>query len=95
MMSHSSRYSMLIQWCEEDECYTVTFPELQAAGRALGPTADGLTYAEAAENGYEALGKIIDAIPVDEALPAPFTYPTTRRQAEWLLQLPTGDDLHT
>jgi predicted RNase H-like HicB family nuclease len=45
-----SRYSMLIQWSEEDQVYVVSFPE-------FGPYAKthGATYALAAKSGQEVL----------------------------------------
>lgn len=43
------RYSMLIQWSNEDHAYLVTLPEWE--GRVLGPVTHGNTYEEALEHG--------------------------------------------
>lgn len=64
----SSRYSILIQWSEEDCCYIVSLPE-------FGPYAHthGDTYEEALQNAQEVLQMLIESTP-QEALPQPQTY---------------------
>jgi predicted RNase H-like HicB family nuclease len=68
----SSRYSMLIQWSDEDQCYVVTLPEFG------GCMTHGDTYEEAARHGQEALESLIEADQAQgRALPEPalFTSP--------------------
>lgn len=49
------RYSMLIQWSEEDEAYIVTIPELP------GAMTHGATYEEAARQGQDLIESVVDA----------------------------------
>lgn len=53
--SHYERYSMLIQWSEEDEAYIVSIPELP------GAMTHGSTYEEAARQGQDLIESVIDA----------------------------------
>lgn len=63
------KYSVVIQWSEEDQCYVVSFPE-------WGPGAHthGKTYVEAAEMAQEVLELLMDG---EESLPEPdlFVFP--------------------
>ena len=69
-MSERLRYSMLIQWSDEDDAYLVTLPEW--ADRVMGPVTHGDTYEEAIKNGHEALEALIaSARKHQEALPDP------------------------
>jgi len=69
-MSERLRYSMLIQWSEDDQAYLVTLPEW--ADRVLGPVTHGDTYEEAIKHGHEALEALIaSAQKHQEALPEP------------------------
>ena len=69
-MSERSRYSMLIQWSEEDQAYLVTLPEWE--GRVFGPVTHGDTYEEAVRNGREAMAALIaSAEKHSEPLPRP------------------------
>ncbi len=52
-------YAMLIQWSNEDQAYLVRLPDWERAERVLGPVTHGDTYAEALENGLEALEALI------------------------------------
>jgi predicted RNase H-like HicB family nuclease len=64
------RYSMLVQWSDEDQAYLVTLPEW--ADRVLGPVTHGDTYEEAIQNGHEALEALIaSAQQHQEPLPEP------------------------
>jgi predicted RNase H-like HicB family nuclease len=64
------RYSMLVQWSDEDQAYLVTLPEW--ADRVLGPVTHGETYEEAIRNGHEALEALIaSAQQHQEPLPEP------------------------
>ena len=49
------RYSMIIEWSDEDEAYIVTVPELP------GCLTHGATYAEAVKHGEDAIESWIDA----------------------------------
>ena len=51
------KYSMKIEWSEEDNCYVVFLPEFT---RAMQPVSDGKTYVEAAQKGGEALESLIE-----------------------------------
>jgi predicted RNase H-like HicB family nuclease len=56
-VSEQLRYSMLIQWSDEDQAYLVTIPEWE--GRVFGPVTHGDTYEEAVRNGREAMAALI------------------------------------
>lgn len=63
-----SRYSMLIQWSDEDRVYVVSLPE-------FGPYAKthGSTYAAAVKHGQEALELLISSSETDgRPLPKPW-----------------------
>ncbi len=67
------RYSMLIQWSDEDQAFLVTLPEWK--DRVIGPVTHGDTYEEAVEHGKEALETLIaSAHKHGEPLPAPQTF---------------------
>ncbi len=69
-MSEQPRYSMLIQWSDEDQAYLVTLPDWE--GRVLGPVTHGDTYEDAVRNGREAIAALIaSAEKHGEALPQP------------------------
>jgi predicted RNase H-like HicB family nuclease len=60
------RYSMLIEWSNEDDAYIVTVPELP------GCRTHGATYAEAAKQGQDAIATWIEGALADgDPLPAP------------------------
>ena len=64
------RYSMLIQWSEEDAAFLVTLPEWD--GRVVNPVTHGDTYEEAVANGRLALQDLVSiAQERGQALPAP------------------------
>jgi predicted RNase H-like HicB family nuclease len=52
------KYTMIIQWSEEDQLYLVQFPEFP--GQKF--ITHGKTYSEAAENGQEALAGLISVL---------------------------------
>lgn len=59
------RYSMLIQWSDEDEAYIVSLPEFGPYARTHGST-----YEEAAKNGREVLELLVESCLEDgEPLP--------------------------
>jgi predicted RNase H-like HicB family nuclease len=68
----ASRYSVIIQWSEEDQVYVVTLPEWG------GSHTHGATYEEAAKNAREVLELLIEGEEQDgRELPPPhqFMYP--------------------
>ena len=70
----TARYSMLIQWSDEDQAFLVTLPEW--ADRVLGPVTHGDTYERAVRSGQEALEALIaSARKHGESLPQPRTHP--------------------
>ncbi|MBF2025340.1 MAG: type II toxin-antitoxin system HicB family antitoxin [Oscillatoriales cyanobacterium C42_A2020_001] len=52
------RYSLTIQWSEEDQLYLVTIPEFSAI--AMQPSTYGKTYEEAIANAQEAIAGYLD-----------------------------------
>jgi predicted RNase H-like HicB family nuclease len=52
------RYSLIIQWSEEDQLYLVTIPEF--ADIAMQPCTYGKTYEEAIANAQEAIAGYLD-----------------------------------
>ena len=62
------RYSMLIQWSDEDEAFLVTLPEWE--GRVFNPVTHGSTYEEACHNGRIALQDVV-ALASDQGQPLP------------------------
>ncbi len=52
------RYSVLIQWSEEDSLYLVTLPEF--AKLAMQPCSYGKTYEEAIANAQEAIAGYLE-----------------------------------
>jgi predicted RNase H-like HicB family nuclease len=62
------RYTMLIQWSDQDGAYVVSLPEWE--GRVFNPVTHGATYEEAARNGLEVLEGIV-AIANEHGWPLP------------------------
>jgi predicted RNase H-like HicB family nuclease len=72
-MNENLRYSMLIQWSDEDQAYLVILPEW--ADRVLGPVTHGDTYEEAVRHGQEAIEALVaSARKHHESLPQPRTF---------------------
>jgi antitoxin HicB len=65
-MSAKSRYSVIIQWSEEDQVYVVTLPE-------FGCHTHGESYEEAAKAASEVLEMLIEGEAEDE-LPVPHEF---------------------
>ncbi|MEM8677682.1 MAG: type II toxin-antitoxin system HicB family antitoxin [Cyanobacteria bacterium P01_G01_bin.67] len=65
-----SRYSILIQWSEEDNCYVVSIPEFIDYYQ---PVAHGDTYEEAFKNAQEVLEMMLQD---NVELPTPNFFPT-------------------
>ncbi len=77
-MNEQSRYSMLIEWSDEDQAYLVTLPEW--AGSVLMPTTHGATYNEAMLNGQQVLKILIDdARAQGKPLPQPRVFESMER----------------
>ena len=56
--ARQARYSMVIQWSDEDQAYLVTLPDWASA--VLQPVTHGDSYAEAAQNGQEVLDMLVE-----------------------------------
>lgn len=64
------RYSMFIEWSDEDQAYLVTLPEW--ADRVIMPATHGDTYSEAVKHGQEVLEMLVESAKQDgEPLPQP------------------------
>ena len=71
------KYSMLIQWSDEDQTYVLTLPEWETAGHAC--RTHGATYAEAVAKGEEMLAFLLDAAQHDgDPMPEPATLSQAR-----------------
>lgn len=68
-----SRYSILIQWSDEDQCYIVSFPEFGKYAKTHGDT-----YEEAIKNAQEVLNLLIED---NEDLPQPNVYQSFAAQS--------------
>lgn len=67
------RYSILIEWSDEDQAYLVTLPEW--ADRVMMPATHGSTYSEAVKNGQEVLELLVSSAAQNgEPLPSPKTH---------------------
>jgi predicted RNase H-like HicB family nuclease len=67
-----SRYSMVVQWSDEDNLFLVTIPEF--AERVMMPCTHGKTREEAIHNGEEVIEMYLEAWESDgESIPAPKT----------------------
>jgi predicted RNase H-like HicB family nuclease len=72
-MIEQPRYSMTIQWSQEDDHYIVSFPEWEAAGHIAHT--HGATYEEAVAQGREALELLVEsARQVGAVIPVPRTF---------------------
>lgn len=62
----TAKYRMLIEWSESDQVFVVTLPEFPCN------RTHGATYGEAAKNGEEVLGLLIETFEVEgRPLPSP------------------------
>lgn len=69
----STRYSIVIEWSDEDQAYIVLLPEWEE--RVYQPVADGAIYQEAARKGQTVLDTLIEqAQQHGEPLPDPRVY---------------------
>jgi antitoxin HicB len=71
------RYTILIQWSDEDQCYVVSLPEWGEFCHTHGET-----YEEAFQNAQEVLELLVEsAIAEGELLPEPQTFGKTLQAA--------------
>ena len=69
-MNERLRYSILVQWSDEDQAYLVTLPEW--ADRVFNPVTNGTTYEEAVKHGHEALAALVESAQLrSDPLPEP------------------------
>lgn len=67
-----SRYSMIIQWSDEDQLFLVTIPEF--SDRVVMPCTHGKTRLEAIHNGEEVMEMYLEAWQAEgESIPEPRT----------------------
>ncbi|MEH2081852.1 MAG: type II toxin-antitoxin system HicB family antitoxin [Nostoc sp.] len=65
------KYTIVIQWSEEDDCYVVLLPDFT---NIMQPCTHGETYEEALKNAQEVLEMLIETyLADDEPLPEPKT----------------------
>jgi len=65
------KYTIVIQWSEEDQCYVVLLPEFTDI---MQPCTHGETYEDALKNAQEVLEMLIESSLADgETLPEPKT----------------------
>ncbi len=65
------KYTILIQWSNEDECYVVSLPDFSDV---MQPCTHGDTYEEALKNAQEVLEMLIESYLEDgRSLPEPQT----------------------
>lgn len=67
-MNGSPRYTIVIEWSDEDQAYVVILPEW--ADRYAMPVASDMTYEEAAARGRNALENFI-RFALEDGLPLP------------------------
>ncbi|GAX41175.1 hypothetical protein NIES4075_21440 [Tolypothrix sp. NIES-4075] len=73
------KYTIVIKWSEEDECYVVLLPEFT---NVMQPCTHGDTYEEAVKNAQELLEMLISSSLQDgELLPEPQTLAKTFKVA--------------
>lgn len=60
------KYTIVIQWSEEDNCFVVFLPEFETV---MQPVTHGETYEEAFQNAQEVLALLTESD--DEPLPSP------------------------
>jgi antitoxin HicB len=73
------KYTIIIQWSNEDQCYVVSLPDFKDV---MQPVTHGETYEEAFQNAQEALELLVEsAIAEGEPLPEPQTFGKTLQTA--------------
>ncbi len=72
-----NRYSMIIQWSDEDQLFLVTIPEF--SDRVLMPCTHGKTREEAIRSGEEVIEMYLEAWQTEgESIPEPSTLQIAR-----------------
>lgn len=67
------KYTIVIQWSDEDNCFVVFLPEFSQ--NVIQPVTHGETYEEALKNGQEVLELIMEEYQEDgKTLPQPKTF---------------------
>lgn len=75
-MTERLRYSMVVQWSDEDQAFLVTLPEWE--GRVFNPVTHGESYEDAIKQAHEALAALVtSARQRNEPLPEPQTVVST------------------
>jgi predicted RNase H-like HicB family nuclease len=78
VVSEQLRYSMVVQWSDDDQAYLVTLPEWE--GRVFNPITHGGSYEDAIKQAHEALSALIaSARKHNESLPEPSVIATFPR----------------
>jgi len=66
------KYTIIVQWSDEDKCYVVLLPEFE---NIFQPCTHGNTYEEAVKNAQEVLEMLIESASENgETLPEPKTW---------------------
>lgn len=69
------KYTIVIQWSEEDGCFVVSLPEFE---NVMQPVTHGDTYVEALQNAEEVLELLVESAQANgESLPEPGTFGKT------------------
>lgn len=77
------KYSLLLQWSEEDKCYLATCPEFKHLLNMGGGFTHGDTWKETAEMAEEAMTLVIESFESDNTpLPEPQLYKWNTNGAE-------------
>ena len=63
----NNRYSVLIQWSEEDHLYLVTVPEF--VGRVMQPCTSGKTYEEALHQAQDCIAACLEVWEMNGEVP--------------------------
>ena len=67
-----NRYTMVVQWSDEDQLFLVTIPEF--SGRVVMPCTHGKTREQAIHNGEEVIEMYLEAWQAEgESIPVPST----------------------
>jgi predicted RNase H-like HicB family nuclease len=71
-MSQDSKYTIVIQWSDEDQCYVVFLPEFE---NVLQPVTHGETHEEALKNAHEVIELLLESAVAEQKIPPkPITF---------------------
>jgi predicted RNase H-like HicB family nuclease len=87
-----NRYSMVIQWSDEDRLFLVTIPEF--VNRVVMPCTHGKTREEAIRNAEEVIAMYLEAWQIEsESIPEPSTLPNcmTFTSIFWTKPIPINE----